>query len=216
MEHYIMRDQLINALNARYATKVFDGSKKISEADLNALIEAVRLTPTSYGLQLMKTVLVEDKKLRKALLKHSFGQEQVVDASHLMVLCREKIVDKSHIGDYIQNIATTRNLEVEHLAGFERMMNNSILPLPENEQNAWMDNQVYIALGNLLTACAILGVDACPMEGFVANKYNELLGLDELNLAAVLVVPIGYRSATDKNAKIKKVRRPNEQFLVRI
>lgn len=211
-----MDKELIDALNQRYATKIFDPEKKISEKDLSTLIEALRLTPTSYGLQLMKTIVVDNSEKRAALLSHSYNQKQVVDSSHLIILCREKEVNEKHISNYINNIATTREVKHEHLEGFESMMKSSILSMPTIKQNNWMDNQVYIALGNLLNACALLKIDSCPMEGFVSEKYDEILGLDVLNLSSVLAIPVGYRSDLDKNATTKKVRRSKEDFLIRM
>lgn len=211
-----MKNQLIAALNQRYATKLFDPEKKIAADDLDTLLESLRLTPTSYGLQLMKTIVVDDQKTRAALFEHSFKQKQILDASHLLVLCREKQIQEHHITDYINTITTTRKINAEDLTGFKTMLVNSILNLPTAEQNIWMKNQVYIALGNLLTACALLHIDACPMEGFVPQEYDKLLGLDQLNLSSVLVIPIGYRSVNDKNATVKKVRRSKNDFIIRM
>ena len=211
-----MNKSLLDALNWRYATKVFDPTKTISSNDLDTLLESIRLTPTSYGLQLMKTVIVEDATLRNDLVKHAYGQQQVKDASHLLVLCHEKRIDSNHIAAYISTISKTRNIEEVALQGFKNMMENSILNWSEKQQTAWMRNQVYIALGNLLTACAVLKVDACPMEGFNATAFDDVLNLDEKNLSSVLVVPIGYRSEHDKNAQLKKVRRSSNDFLITI
>lgn len=207
---------LIKALNNRYATKKFNPNKKIPLNEIEAILEAVRLTPTSYGLQLMKVVVVENAELRKSLIPESFGQNQIIEASHLLVLCREKLVDKNHIQDYISNIAETRNIPHENLVGFKNMMESTILGMSESDQIEWMDKQVYIALGNLLTACALLGVDACPMEGFKASGYDSILKLEEKNLSANLVIPIGYRAKDDKNAVVKKVRRSKDNFIIRL
>ncbi|MDA7803170.1 NAD(P)H-dependent oxidoreductase [Crocinitomix sp.] len=207
---------LINALNNRYATKKFNPDKKVLPKDLDAILEAIRLTPTSYGLQLMKVVVVENKALRELLLGESFGQNQIVEASHVLVLCREKNVDENHIQAYISNIAITREIPTENLEGFKNMMVNSILGMSQTDQIEWMDKQVYIALGNLLTACALLGIDSCPMEGFKVDGYDKILELGKMNLTANLVIPIGYRSDTDKNAKIKKVRRSKDDFIIRL
>lgn len=207
---------LIKALNNRYATKKFNPDKKVLPKDLDAILEAIRLTPTSYGLQLMKVVVVENKALRELLLGESFGQNQIVEASHVLVLCREKNVDENHIQAYISNIAITREIPTENLEGFKNMMVNSILGMSQTDQIEWMDKQVYIALGNLLTACALLGIDSCPMEGFKVDGYDKILELGKMNLTANLVIPIGYRSDTDKNAKIKKVRRSKDDFIIRL
>ena len=165
-----MHKTLLKALNQRYATKQFDSDKKISQKDLDTLIESIRLTPTSYGLQLMKVVVVEDKKTREELLKHSYHQHQIVDASHLIILCREKTFEISHINEYISNISTIRNINIEELEGFKKMLFSFKNSLTPEKQINWLNNQIYIALGNLLTSCAILDIDSCPMEGFIAKK----------------------------------------------
>lgn len=211
-----MEKEILDALNTRYATKQFDVSKKLTENQISTILNAVRLTPTSYGLQLMKIVVVDDPEKRKALLPHSYGQKQVIDASHLLILCRQKNAQSKHVEDYIENISKTRNVPAKSLDGFKKMILNSIAGMTEEACITWMDNQVYIALGNLLNTCALMKVDACPMEGFQAEEYNKELGLDELNLSAVLTIPIGYRSDSDSNSKNKKVRRSVEDFVVRM
>ncbi len=207
---------LIKALNNRYATKKFDATKKLSQDIVEQLIEAARLTPTSYGLQLMKLVVVENPKLREELVSASYGQNQVKDSSHLFVLCREENVTKDHIESYMSNIAGTRNVEIEKLNPFKNAIEQAVLPKTDEEKSDWMGRQVYIALGNLLTSCAILGVDSCPMEGFVPDEYDRILDLKSKGLKSVLVVPVGYRASDDFNAQNKKVRRDSADFLVRI
>jgi nitroreductase len=207
---------LIKALNNRYATKKFDATKKLSQDIVEQLIEAARLTPTSYGLQLMKLVVVENPKLREELVSASYGQNQVKDSSHLFVLCREENVTKDHIESYMSNIAGTRSVEIEKLNPFKNAIEQAVLPKTDEEKSDWMGRQVYIALGNLLTSCAILGVDSCPMEGFVPDEYDRILDLKSKGLKSVLVVPVGYRASDDFNAQNKKDRRDSADFLVRI
>ena len=207
---------LIASLNKRYATKKFNPSKKLTQKQIDEVIEAGRLTATSYGAQLMKFVLVEDHKIREELVNCSFGQRQVVDASHLLVICRERDIDLEHFENYITRVSEVRGVEVEKLDGFKNMMTNSILTKSQEEQESWMNKQCYIALGNLLTSCAVLGIDSCPMEGFLKEEYDEILGLEAKNLASVLVLPIGYRADDCPNANNKKVRRKSEDFLIKI
>lgn len=211
-----MEEKLLSALNFRYAVKKFDAEKKLSSLQIETLLESARLTATSYGLQLMKIVVVENVELRKQLVNCSFDQQQVKDASHLLILCRERDLELKHFENYVNQVAETRSQDPESLEGFKNMMVNSILTKSEEEQEIWLEKQVYINLGNLLTACAILGIDSCPMEGFIPEEYDRILGLEEKNLASVLALPIGYRAADDKNAKLKKVRRLKDDFLITI
>jgi len=117
---------------------------------------------------------------------------------------------------YIKNIANTRSVTEEKLDGYKTMMLNSVKNMSQETSEIWMDKQVYIALGNLLTACAILDIDACPMEGFKPAEFEKILKLDQENLSAVIVIPIGYRSDDDANANIAKVRRSSDEFIVTI
>jgi nitroreductase len=211
-----MYTDLIKSLQKRYAVKKFDASKQLSAAQIEDILEAARLTATSYGLQLMKVVVVEDPELREKLVNCSFGQRQVADASHLLVLCRERELDLDHFEDYISNVSSTRDVEKSTLDGFKNMMTKSILTKSKEEQVTWMDKQIYILLGNLLTACAVLGIDSCPMEGFIPDEYDEILGLEKENLSAVLALPVGFRAADDPNAQRKKVRRSEDQFILKV
>ena len=207
---------IIEALNWRYATKKFDPTKKLNESQVNDLLEAVRLTATSYGLQAMKAVLVNDAAKREELVEYSFGQKQVKDASHLIVLCREKELKLEHVQGYMEDISALRGTPIDKLDGFKNMIVNSILTKDVEDQEEWMNKQVYIALGQLLTACAALNIDSCPMEGFLPKEYDRVLGLAEMNLASVLVIPVGYRAEDDANASNKKVRRSKEKFVVEV
>lgn len=210
-----MEMKIINALKERYATKKFDADKKLTEEKLEALIETTRLTATSFGLQLMKLVVVENQEIKEKLVSLSYGQRQVADASHVLVLCRESKIKESHIEAYIDNISKTRDVELNKLDGYKKSMKQSILSKSEEQLKIWMNNQIYIALGKLLTVCALLKIDSCPMEGFQSEEYDKILGLEALNLASVLVLPVGYRSEMDKNASAKKVRRSKENFVIR-
>jgi len=209
-----MHKTLLNALQNRYATKLFDANKKISQQDLNTILESLRLTPTAFGLQLMKVIVVENKSLRKQLLKHSFNQNQIVDASHLLVLCREEKFDNHHIDTYIHNLCDCRNQNITDLDGFKKMLLNYKNNLSIKETENWMKHQVYLALGNLLTSCALLNIDSCPMEGFIPESYNKILNLVKIGLSPVLVVPIGYSSENDKYKMLKKVRKSKNDFVI--
>lgn len=199
--------------NWRYATKKFDATKKISNEDLNTLKEAIRLSASSYGLQPYKVFLIENEAIREELKGFSWGQTQVTDASHLFVFANYTDIKDEHIDDYINNIAKTRNLNVEDLKGFSDLMKTKIIGLSSEAKSAWTSKQTYLAMGNLLNAAAELKIDATPMEGFEPEKYNEILGFDKLNLNASLVVPVGYRHEEDTNQHLAKVRKPaNELF----
>ena len=215
-EYQTQAAALLETLSWRYAVKKFDAEKKLSEEQLQLLLEVLRLTPSSYGLQAWKFVVVENSDLRRELIKHSWNQDQVADASHLLVLCRKSSLNGEDVEQFVQEIAETRGVSTEELAGYENMMKVAVEGRTKDERAVWMEKQLYIALGNLMTACASLGIDSCPMEGFDAGAYDELLSLEEKGLNAVLVVPVGYRAEDDAYAPLAKVRKPLDELIVRI
>jgi nitroreductase len=197
---------IIDALQWRYATKKFDASKKVSEADLHELLEAARLAPSSYGLQPWGFVVVTDPALRKRLREHAWNQAQIEDASHLIVLCARTDVDEKFVKRYVESIAKTRNVPVESIKGYEDMMVGFVKGETPASMVAWAQRQVYLALGVLLEAAALKRIDACPMEGFDPAKFDEVLALKKHNLTAAVLCTLGYRAADDHSAKHLKVR----------
>lgn len=208
-------DKIISDLNWRYACKKFDPSKKISEDNLNTILEALRLTPSSFGLQPWKFIVVGDPELREKLVAASWNQHQVQDASHLLVLCSPKVLDASFVEKYVNDVAQTRGQELSELEGLKKML--MMIPNKDKEaQYNWSKNQVYIALGSLMTVCAHLRIDACPMEGFKAVEYDRILGLDNMGLTSMVVCPLGYRSKEDKYSQLKKVRYPLDELIINL
>jgi nitroreductase len=206
--------QFIENAKWRYATKKFDAAKKVSDKDLATLKEAIRLSASSFGLQLYKVIIVENPELRAQLQTASWGQTQIVDASHLFIFANQTSVNEGDIDNYINNVAATRNLPVDALAGYGDYMKGAIGNMPEDVKPTWTAKQTYIALSNLLNAAAELKIDVTPMEGFVPAQYNEILGLDKLGLNAALVAAVGYRHEEDATQHGAKVRKSNEDLFV--
>src|SRR3989344_363914 len=200
------KNSFIDALNWRYATKKFDSAKKISEKDLNELLESARLSASSFGLQPWKFVVVEDKNLREKLKGEGFGQPQITDASHLIVLCSIRNLDEKYIKRYIEHVAKIRGISVDALKGSEDMMVGFAKQLGKQAMLEWTKKQTYIALGTLLSACALKKIDASPMEGFNPEKFDEILGLEKLGLASAVLCAVVYRSEKDETQHQKKVR----------
>ena len=196
----------------RYATKKFDASKKVSASDLETLKEAIQLSTSSYGLQLYKVFIIENPEVRAQLQPASWGQSQIIEASHLFVFANIVDVQDQHIDAYVQNFANTRALTVEDLKGYSDFMKSKIVPLPVEQKAVWTSKQTYLALGNLINASAELKIDVTPMEGFDAEKYNDILGLTQLGLNASLVAPAGYRHEDDSTQHSQKVRKPIEEL----
>jgi nitroreductase len=213
----IDREQLISRLKWRYATKQFDPRRKISPEDWAALEEALVLTPSSFGLQPWKFIVVGDQATREKLVSASWGQRQVAEASHLVVFTIQKNLGEREIETYVNRIVEVRGGARESLAGYRDMMLGSIVKgRDEAARRAWAANQAYIALGSFLNCAALLGIDACPMEGIEPAKYDEILGLAKRGLTAVVVATAGYRSANDHASSLAKVRFKPEHVLLHI
>ena len=208
--------KIIEDLNWRYATKKNDTTKKISTQDFNTIKESLRLSPSSFGLQPLKYIIVENKELREELKMHSFNQSQITDASHMIVFCSFIDIKENHIDQYIENIAKTRSQEIEKIVGFGDYMKKEIFPMDKSLLANWNSKQAYIALGQVLHTCATLKIDATPMEGFKADKYEEILGLTEQNLKSILVCAFGYRSSDDTNSSLLKVRKSQNDLFTSI
>jgi nitroreductase len=202
--------------NWRYATKKFDAVKKVSAEDLTFLKEAIQLSTSSYGLQPYKVLVVENLAIRAQLQPASWGQSQIVDASHLLVFANETNFGEDGINSYFKNLIETRGIPAESVQGYKDFMSSKINGLPEDVRNIWTAKQTYLALANLMNAAAELKIDVCPMEGFVPAQYNEILGLDKWNLNASLVAAIGYRSEEDATQNYKKVRKSLEDLFITI
>jgi len=212
----MIKTQIKEALNWRYATKLFDPTRKIVKEDIDILKESLRLSPSSFGLQPWKFLFIENKDLREKLKSASWGQKQITSASHLVVLCAKTDIDNNYIKKFIESISKIRNIPLEQLKENEEM----IINFRKNAGNSFIENwtkkQVYIALGFLLETAALLQIDACPMEGFEANKFDEILDLKNKGLTSAVVCTLGYRSNNDKYAKLKKARFSPEQLIEEI
>ncbi|MBT8318788.1 MAG: NAD(P)H-dependent oxidoreductase [Gramella sp.] len=206
----------IKALNWRYATKKFDDSRILSEDSIEILKQAFNLTATSYGLQPIKMLIISNKEMQKELRKFSMDQQQVDSASHLMVICIEDKIDEDFITSYFKRVKHLRETPEEILKPFHEFLVNDFKTKEVKEIESWAINQAYLALGTLLTVCAAEEIDACPMEGFEPEKYDDFLNLKEKNLRSVLVLPVGYRAKDDMFSNLKKVRRPLEEVIIEI
>ena len=200
-------------LNWRYATKKFDSEKKISQEDLNTLLESIQLTASSYGLQPYEVIVVQDQETREKLKAAAWNQTQITDASYVLVFANLRSVSEKYVDTYLNNIAETRDLKREDLQGMEDMIKNTTLQLSEQDQNDWAAKQAYIALGNLLSSAASMKIDTCPMEGFDAEKFDEILGLKNKNLTTAVIAPIGYRSEEDQYQHLVKVRKSKSDLI---
>jgi nitroreductase len=197
---------LVNILNWRYAVKKFNSEKSISEEQVTDILKGMNLAPSSLGIQPYEFIVVNNKDLQKTLQEHSYNQSQVGDASHVIVIAARKDISQHYIDDFISRTATIRKITTEDLEGYKKMIMGFVKGKDEQEILQWSQKQSYLVLGVLMALCADMHIDSCPMEGFNPEKYNELLGLNEKNLHATLLIPIGYRAEDDEYAKLKKTR----------
>ena len=211
-----MFKQVQKALQWRYAVKIFDATKKLSDEQLNVVLEAGRLAPSSLGVQPWKYVVVKDAKIRTELRKNSWDQAQITDASDLIVLCRQTTLDEAYVDKVMKHTAELRSMNVGQLAGLKQMIMGKLLNSSQQDLAVWSAEQIYLALGFMLETAAILEVDSCPMEGFDAKKYDEILGLSEKGLSSVVVCALGFRSDKDKYAHVAKARLPKSEVVLTI
>lgn len=213
----VSNDTLVNQLRWRYATKQFDSTKKISAADWATLEESLVLTPSSFGLQPWRFIVVTDQETKEKLVAASWDQRQVADASHVVVFAIKKNVGPAEVDRYINRIAQVRGVSQESLHGFRDVLLGFLgQPADRFDVNFWSTRQTYIALGNFMTSAALLGIDTCPMEGIVPSQYDAILDLDAQGYKAVVVAAAGYRAATDKYATLPKVRFAPEEVITHV
>ena len=203
---------LLENLKWRYATKQFKTTEKVSEKNLEQIKKAIQLSASSYGLQLYKVLIIDDDALKETLKLVSMGQAQITDASHLFVFCNYTEVNNSAIDEYLELQANTQQLSINELSGYGDFLKKLINKKRKIELQNWTARQTYLALGNLLVACAELKIDACPMEGFDSEKYNTILGLNERGLSASVIATIGYRSKDDATQYSNKIRKPFDKL----
>ena len=204
---YLIREYL-ESLNWRYATKKFDPDKRISDADLAQLLQAVRMSASSYGLQPYKVLVISDPELREQLRPACWNQPQITDASHVLVFASRADFDWDLIDSYLHIVSETRQVPLAELDGYGEFMKSKLLGLTPEQKANWTARQAYIALGNLMSAAAMHRIDTCPMEGFESDRVDQILGLESKGLTATLIAPVGYRSEADQTQHFAKVRRP--------
>jgi nitroreductase len=205
---------LLARLNWRYATKKFDPARKIPGATWASLEQALVLSPSSYGLQPYRFIVVTDPKLRETLKPLSWGQAQVTEASHFVVFARKTTLTEADVTKLVDMTTAARGTPRGSLQSYHDMMVGDLVKGPRNAWvSEWAARQTYIALGNLLTSAALLGIDACPMEGLDPAKFDEVLGLPAQGYSTVCVCALGYRAPDDKYATAKKVRYPAGELI---
>lgn len=209
-----MKPEIKNALSWRYATKKYDNTKKLTLEQFDIILEALRMAPSSTGLQPWGFVDVQNPEIRLKLKEAAWGQTQITDADHIIVLCSAYNLGEKNVDEYIASVAETRGQTVDALKGYKDMIMSNIVGKTPEQIETWSAKQVYIALGMALLSAGLLEVDATPMEGFDKVKFNEILGLPAKGLSAQVLLAVGFRSADDATANYKKVRFPREKVVL--
>lgn len=207
---------IIDSLKWRYAVKKFDSEKQLSETQINTLKEAFNLTATSYGLQPIKLVVIKNKEIQKELVTHSFNQNQILEASHVLVICVPNNYTIDEVDNYFNSVKKIRNTPETITQPFKDFLTADIQRKTQEELLLWNKNQAYIALGNLMTVCAVEKIDACPMEGFNPDKYDEVLNLKSKNLKSILALPVGFRAEDCYMKDLTKVRKETQDIVIEI
>ena len=205
--------ELLNALEWRYASKKMNG-QQVPQEKVERILEAIRLAPSSMGLQPYTVLVITDPEVKKQILPIANNQQQIVDSSHLLVFAAWDNITPEHVDDYVNLTASIRNIPIESLEQFKNIL-VSISKRPQQENHEWAARQSYIAFATAIAAAAEERVDATPMEGFNNAALDELLGLKSKGLKSITLLPLGYRDAeNDWLAKFPKVRRQKENLFI--
>lgn len=207
---------IIESLQWRYACKKFDTTKSLSTAQIETLTTAFNLTATSFGVQPINLLVIQNKELQKQLVEHSYNQQQVYNASHLLVICIQDNFTLEDIDSYFDLEKEIRQTPDDIIEKYRNQLKGIFKNKSTLQRQESAINQAYIALGNLMTVCAVEKIDACPMEGFNTQKYDEILKLKAQNLKSVLLLPVGFRANDDFMSKLKKVRKPINKIILKI
>ncbi|MBK3517725.1 NAD(P)H-dependent oxidoreductase [Carboxylicivirga marina] len=207
---------IIEQLNWRYATKEFDASKKLTEEQLDLLLEATNLAPSSFGLQPFQMLVIENDDIKQQLKAAAWNQPQTTDASHLILFVIKTDLTDKDVDAFLKNISEVRNIPLDALAEYEKKMKGFVNQMPKEELLNWQAKQAYIAIGQLMVAAAVEGIDTCPMEGFDKNEFDKILQLKEKNLTSVVMAAIGFRSASDKYQHLPKVRKSLNEMVIKL
>ena len=202
-----------SALDWRYAVREFS-SDRLTTSQLHSLMDATRKSASSYGLQPYKLIVLESQEIRQKLLPHSFGQDKVVNSSHLIVFAAQREIGYWTVDRYIQQLLKLRGGSYDSLNDYARHMKQSLASKTAAEKREWAHQQTYIALGTFLTAAAMMKIDTCPMTGINHKAYDEVLGLKTHGLETSVIAAVGYRSPDDKSATHTKIRFDYDDFVL--
>jgi nitroreductase/dihydropteridine reductase len=202
------------ALQWRYAVKKFCASKELSDNEIKLIKNILRMSASSFGLQPWKFLFINRGSIREKLKVASWNQSQIVDCHQLIVFCVPSVIDEKTVQDYVLDISQTRKVQLESLDGYKKVMVDFLNRMNDETKLTWAKNQVYLALGQVLALCAVHKIDTCPIEGFIKDKYDEILELSQLGLKSCVVLAVGHRASDDTYANLPKVRFAEEKMCI--
>lgn len=206
---------VVDAMKWRYAVNKFD-AKKLSDSEIDGLLQSVILSPSSFGLQPWKFIVVTNPDIRQKLREAGYGQPKISESSHLIVFAVKKNINDALVDSFMTTVSKVRGIPLEGLKGYSDMLKGSIARKTAEQRIEWAARQAYIALGVLITTAAIHGIDAAPMEGFDPKKFDEILGLEKLGLESKVIAAVGFRASDDPSALVKKVRYTKDQVVIEV
>ena len=205
---------IVEAMEWRFSVNKFDTIKKLTDAQFDELMKTIILTPSSYGLQPWKFIVVKNPVIRAQLQVAGYDQLKLTEASHLIVFAVNKVIDDALVDSYMESVAKVRGLKVSDLKGYADMIKGAISYKTPEQRVEWATRQAYIALGVLIASAAVNEIDVGPMEGFEAKKFDEILGLEKLGLETKITAAVGFRASDDPHALDKKVRFSKEEVVI--
>ena len=206
-----MKENILKALNWRYATKIYDKEKKVSNEDLHTILESARLSPSTNGIEMWKFIVVENPELRAKLRVVSFDQPKVTDASHLIVIAYRTDSETNLARERLERTAKIQNQDISTLDGLKSSLEKTVAEKSaDGTLESWIKAQTYIPLGIMMTTAALLEIDGGPMEGFQPEKVDELLNLKAQNLKSITMLALGYRGEDPMSIRPKIRRDFNE------
>lgn len=208
---------LLASLDWRYATKKYDSDRQVDQKDIDKILEAARLAPSSSGLQPFRIILIEDHRLREKIVPIAFGQQVVADSSHLLVFAAWDRYTDERIDGVFDRMNAHRGLPMDTTDDYKNRLKAMFAQLSDEQQAAHAAKQAYISFGLAIAQAAELKIDATPMEGFSGPELDALLELDKMGLKSVVLLPLGYRLAEeDWLVKLKKFRVPESEFVIKL
>jgi len=207
-------NNILDALEWRYAVKKFDDKASLTEQQILEVKKVFNLSASSYGLQPYKMIVVQNPELKEKLVPASFGQQQISQSAAILVFAVRTDFGMDYIDQFFKDMSTKRQIPLENLEGYKNFMKGSFANKSEDEISSWATKQVYLTMGHMLASLAALQIDTCPMEGLDPQAYDKILDLEAKQLKTIVAMPIGVRAPDDTSATALKVRKDLSDIII--